>query len=317
MQRRELLLKSAATVAVGAGLGVASTRSARGSEGAGAGHAAPEGKGLRLPFVAAKDGTALYYQDWGAGKPVVFVASASLPSEMWQYQMVPMIEEGLRCIAYDRRGHGRSGWPAHGYDYDALADDLAAVIEHLDLRDVTLVGYSMGAGEVVRYLSRHGAGRVARIALVAPVTPCVLEGADNPDGVPAGYFEKVRADTKRDYPKWCADNADAFFVPETSAGMRRWVIDLALQTSLHAVLACNRTFSTSDFRAELPKIAVPSLVIQGDKDVSAPIDLTGRKTAALIPGCRLEVYEGAPHGLFVTHMERLARDLLGFIRGGQ
>jgi non-heme chloroperoxidase len=307
VQRRELLLKSAATVAAGTGLGVA--RIAAGSEGA------PAAKPPRSPFVAAKDGTALHYQDWGAGRPVLFVASASLPSQMWQYQMAPMIEEELRCVAYDRRGHGRSGSPAHGYDYDTLADDLAAVIDLLDLREVTLVGYSMGAGEVVRYLSRHGSGRVARIALVAPVTPCVLKGEDNPDGVPAEYFEKVRTDTERDYPKWCADNADAFFVPETSAGMRRWVIDLALGTSLPAVLACNHSFSTADFRAELPKVAVPALVIQGNKDASAPIDLTGRKTAALIPGCRLEVYEGAPHGLFVTHMERLTSDLLGFIRG--
>lgn len=266
------------------------------------------------PFVTAEDGTQLYFKDWGEGRPIVFISSWSANADMWQYQMAPMAAAGFRCVAYDRRGHGRSSQPSTGYDYDTLADDLAAVIDDRDLRGATLVGHSMAAGEIVRYLSRHGKGRVARVVLIAPTTPFVLQTPDNPDGVPNAIFEQVRAQLAADFPRWLADNADPFFVPETSPAMRAWVLGLSLQCSLVAALGCNHAFCETDFRAELPKISVPTLVIHGDKDASTPLELTGRRTAKLIPGAELKVYEGAPHGLMFTHMERLNRDLIEFAR---
>jgi pimeloyl-ACP methyl ester carboxylesterase len=234
---------------------------------------------------------------------------------MWQYQMIHLAGQGLRCVAYDSRGHGRSSDPGQGYDYDTLADDLAAVIEQLDLREVTLVGHSMGGGQVVRYLSRHGARRIARAALVAPSTPFILKTADNPDGVDKRVFDNLRAMWSKDFPRWLADNARPFFTTETSAEMVQWGVRMCLQASLKALLDCNRADTETDFRAELPKITVPTLIIQGDKDVSTPLELTGRKTARLIPGSQLKVYEGAPHGLMFTHMDRFNRDLLGFAKG--
>ncbi len=267
---------------------------------------------MRLPFIAAKDGTALYYKDWGAGRNVMFVSSWGMNSDMWQYQMTPMVSQGFRCVAYDRRGHGRSAQPAHGYDYDTLADDLGAVIEQLDLREVTLIGHSMAGGEIVRYLSRHGAGRISRTVLVAPSLPFLLKTPDNPDGVPKEAFDQVRAQLSTDYPKWLADNARPFFVASTSQAMMDWVMRLMTVASLKALLDCNAAFVETDFRAELPKISIPTLVIQGDKDASTPVDLTGRKTAKLIPGAELKVYEGAPHGLMFTHIDRFNRDLVAF-----
>ncbi|WNG39419.1 alpha/beta hydrolase [Archangium violaceum] len=266
--------------------------------------------------IRTRDGVDLFYKDWGTGRPVVFLSGWALCSDMWNYQMLPLSEQGLRCIAYDRRGHGRSGDPGRGYDYDTLADDLAAVLEALDLREVTLVGHSMSSGEMVRYLSRHGAGRIARLAFVAPAaTPFPLKTADNPEGIDASVFEYARNQLMlRDFPKWLADNARPFFTAETSLEMMEWIMSLMRQCSMKAVIECNRSGTTTDFRVELPRIRLPTLVIHGDKDVSAPLELTGRKTAQLIPGSRLKVYEGAPHGLFVTHMNRLNADLLAFAR---
>ncbi|NMO16281.1 alpha/beta hydrolase [Pyxidicoccus fallax] len=269
------------------------------------------------PYIRTRDGVELFCRDWGTGKPVVFLSGWALASDMWGYQMVPLSERGLRCIAYDRRGHGQSSDPGRGYDYDTLADDLAAVLDTLDLRDVTLVGHSMSAGEMVRYLTRHGDRRIARVLFLAPAnTPFLLKTPDNPDGIDAAVFEHLRNNVfLRDYAGWLSQNADPFFVPETSAAMKDWVKDMMLRTSMKAVIDCNRAMTTTDFRAELARIQVPALVIHGDKDASAPIDLTGRKTAKLIPGAKLKVYEGAPHGLFVTHLDRLNGDLLAFVKG--
>jgi non-heme chloroperoxidase len=268
----------------------------------------------RASFIERTDGTALFYRDWGTGKPMVFVAGAGVPSAMWAYQMVPLARAGFRCVAFDRRGHGRSSDPGRGYDFDTLSNDLAAVIETLDLRDVTLVGHSMGCGEVVRYLTRHGSARVARAALIAPTTPFLLKTADNPHAVEKDVFEKLRAGWLLDYPKWLAENARPFVVPETSKAIIQWCIDLMLQTSLQAVVECNVAVTETDFRRELPRIDKPVLVVHGTVDQSAPIELTGRPTAELIHGSELQVYEGAPHGLFLTHIERLNGDLLRFAR---
>ncbi|WP_437672130.1 alpha/beta fold hydrolase [Sorangium sp. So ce131] len=267
------------------------------------------------PFVEAQDGARLFHRDWGAGKPVLFLSGWALSSEMWGYSMTDLVDHGLRCVAYDRRGHGRSSDPGRGYDYDTLADDLAAVLEQLDLREVTLVGHSMSGGEIARYLSRHGGGRIARAVFLAPTTPMLLRAADNPVGLDRGLFEQARAAMRADYPGWLADNAPPFFVDDTPPAVRGWVQHLMLQCSMKALLDCNRASVEADFRDDLRRIAVPTLVLHGDRDVSAPLALTGERTAALIPGSRLVVYEGAPHGLFITHRERLSRDLLAFAQG--
>jgi len=268
------------------------------------------------PYVRTRDGQSLFYKDWGRGAPMVFLAAWALPSDMWDYQMVPLSEQGRRCVAFDRRGHGKSSHAGGGYDYDVLADDLAAVLDALDLREVTLVGMSMAAGEMVRYVTRHGTRRIARLAFVATAaTPFRTRTADNSGGIPAERFELFRRNVlQRDFPKWLEDNRQPFFVPETTPQMQEWIRTLMLGTSLKAVVECSRSMSSTDFRPELPKIAVPALVIHGDKDVSAPLDLTGRPTAQMIPGAQLKIYEGAPHGLFLTHMQRLTDDLIAFAR---
>ena len=267
-------------------------------------------------FIRTADGVNLFFRDWGQGEPVVFVASWSLPSDSWNYQMLALSEQGLRCVAFDRRGHGRSSDPGSGYDFDTLADDLAAVLDVLDLRGVTLVGHSMASGEIVRYLTRHGNDRVARIALLGTITPLLHRTADNPDGIDAAYFEAFRhEELMRDFPKWIEDTLPPFVTPEASPQMGDWVRGMALRTSGKALLDTNRAITTADFRDELPKITVPTLVIHGDRDVSAPLDITSRRTAKLVPGAKLRVYEGAPHGLFVTHIDRLNQDLLDFARG--
>lgn len=268
-----------------------------------------------MPFIETSDRTRLFYKDWGAGRPVVFVHSWALSAGLWDYQLFRLTEHGVRCVAYDRRGHGRSDQPGSGYNYDTLAGDLAALLDTLDLRDITLVSHSMGGGEVVRYLSRHGTGRVARIALLAPMTPFLLRTADNPDGVDKDLLDAARAVVIQDFPKWTVDNRFTFFSPETSPERVEWGVRMMLQTPLKVAIDCNRALTDTDFRAEMPAIAVPALVIHGDADVTAPIDLTGRKSAGLIPGSRLIVYEGAPHGLMFSHADRLNDDLLAFIRG--
>ena len=202
--------------------------------------------------------------------------------------------------------------PGGGYDYDTLADDLAGVMDGFDLRRATLVGHSMGCGEVVRYLTRHGSRRVARIALVAPTLPFLLRTADNPNGIPREYFEKMRAEWARDYPKWLAANAAPFFTPDTSPEMIRWGIGLALRTSLHAAIESNVAVTETDFREELRKVGVPALIVQGNADQSCPLEMTGKPTAGLIPGSELKIYEGAPHGVLLTHVEQLNEDLMRF-----
>ena len=263
--------------------------------------------------IRTRDGAALYHRAWGAGAPIVFVHSWSMNSDMWRGQMLDLAARGARCIAYDRRGHGSSSDPGRGYDYDTLADDLAAVIEAYDLTGVTLVGHSMGCAEIVRYLTRHGASRVKGIVLLAPTTPFLLKTEDNPYGVDLAMFEAVRATWRADFPKWMEDNAPPFFRPETSAATVRWLLAMTDRVSLQAAIECNHAVVETDFRAELPRIDVPTLIIQGDADASGPVEITGAPTAALVPGAELKVYEGAPHGLFVTDAARVNDDLAAFM----
>lgn len=263
--------------------------------------------------VQGAGGVDLFCRDWGQGRPVVFVASWSLPSESWSYQMLAMNEAGYRTVAFDRRGHGRSGDPGGGYDFDTLADDLAAVLDQRDLHDAVLVGHSMGCNEIVRYLSRHGRARVAGAVLLATMTPFVLDTADNPDGIDAAYFENFRREQlMRDFPQWMDANMVPFVYPDTPAGIKGWVKQMALGASLQALAACHRALVQTDFRAELADVDVPVLVIAGDQDASAPLALTARATARLLPDARLKVYESAPHGMFITHQAEVNRDLLEF-----
>jgi pimeloyl-ACP methyl ester carboxylesterase len=271
---------------------------------------------LPTGHVLARDGVALFRRDLGEGPPVLFLASWSLPSDSWFPVTPALADAGLRCLSYDRRGHGRSADPGRGFDYDTLADDLAAVIEAHDLSGVTLVAMSGAAGEAVRYLSRHGAARVARLVLLGPTTPLLERGADNPDGIPPEAMAALRAEFARDFPRWLEENARPFGGPGASAATLDWFRAMALTASLPALLDFHRTLAGTDFRAELARLRLPVLVIQGDADATCPIALTGRRTAALVPGARMLEYEGAPHGLIASHPARLAADLLGFVRGG-
>jgi non-heme chloroperoxidase len=292
------------------------TTMAGAAAGAGAAEAAAPRRSGRRPAGTVDVGEAsLHVRDWGEGRPVVFLSAWGFSSEAWQYQMVPLSQQGLRCVAYDRRGHGRSSDPGRGYDYCALADDLAGVLEALDLRDVVLVAYSMAAGEAVRYLTRHGRSRVARVLLLAPTTPFLMKTADNPDGVDPAAFAASRATMARDFPAALDAGFGTFIDQGASEPLKAWAKSLMLQCSLKALIDCQRAFAETDFRAELARLTLPVMVIQGDADRSAPLALTGRKTAALIRNSQLKVYPGAPHGLVFTHTERLNADLAAFARG--
>jgi len=304
MNRRDAL-RSAAMAATGATM-----------IGAADGAAASAQKVRSGPFIEATDGTRLYYRDWGTGaRTALFVAPWSLNSDWWEYQMTYLSSAGVRCIAYDRRGHGRSDDSGRGYDFDTLANDLAAVIEHLALREITLIGHSMGCADAVRYLSRYPGRAVARVAMIATITPFILKTDDNPQGVERSVLEKGRETLSRDRPRNVAEAAPAFFGPKNgvSTQLMDWWTWQILQCPLRVMLELHRAFTETDFRPELRTITVPTLLIHGDIDTSAPLDFTGRRTAGLIPGSRLEVYEGAAHGLPITHMERLNRDLLSYV----
>jgi len=248
----------------------------------------------------------------------VFVAPWALPSDWWEYQIADLAGHGLRCLAYDRRGHGRSDEPGTGYEFDTLADDLAAVIEQLDLRDVTLVGHSMGCAEIVRYLSRQPAHRVARAVLVSTITPLIVKTADNPSGVDESVLEKGRLALAKDRPHQVAIAAANFFgAPATTVSTEItdwWVRLIVDRCSLQVMLDLHRVFTRTDFSADLRKVNVPVLLVHGNRDTSALIDVTARRSVSLIPHCELKVYEGAAHGLPITHMEQLNAELLAFAR---
>src|SRR6478609_3610685 len=271
-----------------------------------------------MPFVQTPDATNLFYTDWGAGRPVVFAHAWGLNSDMWTYQIPDLTAAGLRCVTYDRRGHGRSDRPGRGYDHDTFADDLAVVLEHLDLDAITLVGHSQGCSEIVRYLSRHGDARVDRVVLLAPTTPMLSKAADNPDGIDVSALAATGQALKRDVPQWCADNAAPFFGrTPVSPGLSDWVTRQIVDTPLKVLLDTAGLIATADFRDELASIRVPTLIVHGDLDASAPIELTGRRTAALIPGSRLVVYEGSGHGLYAADHERVNAEILAFIEAPQ
>ena len=267
----------------------------------------------RSTYVTAKDGTKLFVQDWGNGKPVVLLSAWTFDASSWGSQIAALDAKGFRCVAPDRRGHGRSEMPSSGYDLETLTDDVAALIEARDLRDVTLVGFSMGTAEAVNYLGRYGSDRIARLVLVAPTTPFLVKTEDNPDAVPRTMIEADNAAVARDFAKWIAANEAPFFMPDTPEITRTWIREMMLSVPLPVALACRKTTAFADLRAAAARIDRPTLILHGDKDASAPLPLTGAKTAKLIKGSKLIVYEGAPHPLPLTHSERLMADMLAFM----
>lgn len=267
----------------------------------------------RLASVTAKDGANLFVQDWGSGRPVVFVAAWAFNSNVWGSHIAALTGQGFRCIAPDRRGHGRSDIPGTGYDIDTLADDLAAVMTQLDLHQVVLVAHSMGTVEAIRYCARHGMDRVARLVLAAPTTPYLTRTDDNPEGIPGEIIQAQYDSIAKDYPKWIAENEAPFFTPDTVAETRNWIKSMMLEAPLPVGLACRRTIAAADLRADLARIVRPTLIVHGDKDASAPISVTGARTARLIANCRFTVYEGAPHAIVLTHRERFISDVLEFV----
>jgi pimeloyl-ACP methyl ester carboxylesterase len=274
----------------------------------------------RRSLLETPDGTTLFFQDWGTGKPVVFVHGWVLGAQMWEYQMTALSSQGLRCIAYDKRGCSRSSQPGDGYDFDTFADDLATLIEQLDLQDVTLVAHSMGGGEIARYLSRYGTSRIERAVLIATITPFLLKTTDNPDGFDKSSFEQTIASLNQDRPHYFMAMAPSFLgvgLPNCSVSseMTQWLVNLALQASPRAAIDMMQAQSETDFRCDLSAFTVPTLIIHGDSDMGAPLALTGQKTADAIPGSLLKVYKNAAHGLFITHKEQLNQDLLTFIQG--
>jgi non-heme chloroperoxidase len=262
--------------------------------------------------IETADGALLSCRAWGTGRPVVFVHGWAVSSEVWQYQMAPLSQHA-RCIAYDKRGHGRSSDPGRGYDYDTLSDDLAAVLDRFDVHDVVLVGHSMGPAEIVRYVGRFGSARVSRIVLISSALPFMIQTSDNPDGIPPSIFEQRRQEWQRDLPKFLAANARAFVTDETSAETVAWLADMGRRASLKALVDLNHTITETDLRPDVSRLTLPTLLIHGAQDRSAPIDLTSKRLAAMIRGSELKIYDGAPHGLPITHHERLTADLAEWI----
>ncbi|GAB2593314.1 alpha/beta fold hydrolase [Spirosoma areae] len=263
----------------------------------------------------------LFYQDLGTGNPVVLIHGWPLSHEMWDYQLAELPAHNLRVVAYDRRGFGKSTQTWDGYDYDTLADDLKAVLDELNLQNVTLVGFSMGGGEVARYMSRHGGARVAKVVFVSAVTPYLLKTDDNPDGVDQEVFDTMAENIQKDRADFLQTFSKMFYgVNLISKPVSQAHLDgdfaRAYVASHKATLECAKSFSQTDFRDDLTQIQVPTLIIHGDSDKTVPIEASGERTSNALPTAQYLVYEGAPHGLFVTEKDRLNEDLLTFILEG-
>jgi non-heme chloroperoxidase len=263
----------------------------------------------------------IHYQDSGKGKPVIFIHGWPLDSQMWEYQVNELSNQGIRCITYDRRGFGKSGRPLYGYDYDTLASDLKALIEELNLDKVSLVGFSMGGGEVVRYIARYGSEKIERIVLISAVTPFMLKTEDNADGIPQSQFDEFAEKLKEDRPDFLTGFGKTFYgvgliTKPVSQAFLDWNQSIVMQASPRATLECLKSFSTTDFRADLKAIKIPTLIIHGDSDKTVPIDVSARKTAAMIPTADYKIYAGEPHGLFYTQKDSLNDHLLEFILEG-
>ena len=276
-----------------------------------------------MSFIKINQGTSqevkIFYQDIGQGKPVVFISGWPSSSQMWESQLDVLPKNNLRCIAYDRRGFGKSDKPWESYDYDTLASDLGELLKQLDLRDVTLVGFSMGGGEVARYLSKfNDEGRVTKAILVSTVLPFLLKTDDNPDGLPQEMFDKMEEQIYDDRPKFLANFAKDFYSVSllnktVSDEFLDWNQFLTLQSTGNATVKSMHAWSTTDFRKDISKINVPTLIIHGTDDKTVPIEVSSDRTTEMLPQAKYIKYDGAPHGLFYTEKDKLNNDIFWFI----
>jgi non-heme chloroperoxidase len=269
-------------------------------------------------FVETKDGVKLHVKDIGKGRPVVLIHGWPLTGDMFEYQSLALLEAGYRVITYDRRGFGQSAHPFEGYDYDTFADDLAVVLDKLDVQGATLVGFSMGGGEVARYLSRHGTKRVAKAVLISSVVPYLLKDSSNPDGVDQSVFDEMKKQVRKDRFDFLQTFGKMFYgvgfvSSPVSEALLQWTFVLAIMASPKATLACIDAFGKTDFRKDLAAFTIPTLVIHGTSDKVVPIDTAGRPAAKGIAGAKLIEYDGEPHGLHATVPDRLNADLKAFI----
>ena len=273
-----------------------------------------------MSTITTGDNARIYYKDWGSGQPVVFSHGWPLNSDSWEAQMLCLASHGYRCIAHDRRGHGRSSQPWDGNDMDTYADDLAALIDTLELQEVTLIGFSAGGGEVARYIGRHGTRRLARVSLVSAVPPLMLKTAANPGGLPMEVFDGIRAGSIADRSKLYQDLASGPFFGFNRPGAKvsQGLIDRfwlqGMQDSHKSALDCIKAFSETDFTEDLKKLDVPTLILHGDDDQIVPIGASALASSKLVKNAKLVVYPGAPHGLTDTHKDRLNADLLAFLK---
>jgi non-heme chloroperoxidase len=272
-----------------------------------------------MTTLKAKDGTELYYKDWGSGPVVTFSHGWPLNADAWDGQMLFLAQNGFRVIAHDRRGHGRSSQASSGNDMNTYADDLATVIETLDLKDITMVGHSTGGGEVARYIGRHGTKRVAKAVLIGAVPPLLLKTPANPEGLPLELFDGLRAALFNDRPKFWTDFGLMFYgANRPGAKVSQGTLDqfwrLSMQAGLKNAYECIKAFSETEFTEDLKKFDVPTLILHGEDDQIVPIKNTGMKSAQIVKGAKTVFYPGAPHGLTVTHQDQINADLLAFLR---